>query len=95
MAIFNAIGVEAVDDMDSAGAMYSVSNALKFTFAPHSVNIPKSIIAIKLIRKRHNHVYALNHIGLTGLLPVNQLIKNTNKGIIAKYAVAEASMRRP
>ena len=93
--IFKAIGVDAVDDIDSAGARYKVSKALKLTFAPHSVNIPKSIIAIKLIRNKFNQVYALNHIGLIGLLPANQLTKNTNNGIIARYAAAEASMRRP
>lgn len=91
----NAIGEEAVDDIDSAGELYSVSNALKLTFAPHSVNMPRSTIQIRLIKNMQIKVYVFSQMLLTVFLLVNQVIINTSSGIIAIYAVADASMRMP
>ena len=77
---FSAIGEEAVDDMDSAGELYKVSKALKFTLAPHSANMPRSVIAIRLIKNRQKLIYTFSQMLLILLLGINQLIINTSKG---------------
>jgi hypothetical protein len=95
MLKFKTIGEDAVDDIDSAGELNSVSNALKLTLEPHSVNKPRSTTAIKLMQNRQNHVNTFNQILLMGLHPVNQDIIKTINGITAMYAVADASIRKP